>query len=145
MMKSWISILAALASAVVAPSQTTSFYLLNDDGAVTLHAGLDQLRTAVTAAAAAGDFCGLSAWRMDIAIVNGAPSATPLALTITAAGADVEEPVAGVPEDCDGDCQEARAASPDPPGVPLERGDACDCFAVLEWPPARRRSGEPTL
>jgi len=106
---------------------------------LTTFSDLAALRAEVTAKAAAGEFCSLSAFRLDVSIVDGVPVTTSISLPITATGADLAEPAAGVPEDCNGACREARAAYPDPPGVPTELGAACDCFQILNVPPQRVR------
>jgi len=130
-MKRWILILATIA---VAPAQTTAVYLLNDGATITAHADLSALRTALTAAATAGDFCRLTAFRLDVSIAQGLPTSTAIALEISASGVDVSEPTAGMPADCGKACEEARAAFPDPPGVPVAMGHACDCFRLTIGP-----------
>jgi|GEM_PF-2887964 len=126
-------------SAAVAPAQTTAVYLLSDGAELTTFSNLGALRAEVTARAAAGEFCSLSAFRLDVSIVDGVPETTSISLPITAAGADVVEPVASAPQDCDEACPDARAAFPDPPGVPAPLGEACDCFQILDVPPQRVR------
>lgn len=137
-----LALLSALWVFVVAvPAQTTAVYLLSDGANLTKYSDLEALRVEVVTRGSAGELCSLSAFRLNIAVVDGLPVTAVTPLSITSTGADVVEPIASA-SDCDDACKAIRAAMPDPPGRPADVGEACDCFGILNVPPRRVRGDQ---